>query len=159
MQEGAHGNGQTEAWPRGQRWSVRHAGAGCAGSPRSAAVPLKTAGQSPQRCRRTAPPVRWGRRGSMPCQRPSAYMCSAIQLMYNLLHLCTAPLGWVKCREHISLLIILCIIVYVTNKAHLKLICNCIIVFQRGGRFMIVYIFKSNTLQQLNLNTHKQICS
>ncbi len=25
----------------------------------------------------------------------------------------TAPLGWVKCREHISLLIILCIIVYV----------------------------------------------
>ncbi len=32
-------------------------------------------------------------------------------------------LGWVKCREHISLLIILCIIVYVTNKAHLSLIC------------------------------------
>ncbi len=35
----------------------------------------------------------------------------------------TAPgvgaLGWVKCREHISLLVILCIIVYVTNKAHL----------------------------------------
>ncbi len=32
----------------------------------------------------------------------------------------TAPgvcaLGWVKCREHISLLVILCIIVYVTNK-------------------------------------------
>ncbi len=31
----------------------------------------------------------------------------------------TAPsvcaLGWVKCREHISLLVILCIIVYVTN--------------------------------------------
>ncbi len=25
-------------------------------------------------------------------------------------------LGWVKCREHISLLVILCIIVYVTNK-------------------------------------------
>ncbi len=35
----------------------------------------------------------------------------------------TAPLGCVKCREHISLLIILCIIVYVTNKAHLSLIC------------------------------------
>ncbi len=32
-------------------------------------------------------------------------------------------LGWVKCREHISLLIILCIIVYVTNKAHPSLIC------------------------------------
>ncbi len=32
----------------------------------------------------------------------------------------TAPsvcaLGWVKCREHISLLVILCIIMYVTNK-------------------------------------------
>ncbi len=39
----------------------------------------------------------------------------------------TAPgvcaLGWVKCRENMSLLIILCIIVYVTNKAHLSLIC------------------------------------
>ncbi len=38
----------------------------------------------------------------------------------------TAPsvcvLGWVKCREHISLLVILCIIEYVTNKAHLSLI-------------------------------------
>ncbi len=36
----------------------------------------------------------------------------------------TAPsvyaLGWVKCREHISLLVILCIIVYVTNKAELN---------------------------------------
>ncbi len=30
-------------------------------------------------------------------------------------------LGWIKCREHISLLVILCIIVYVTNKAHLSL--------------------------------------
>ncbi len=39
-----------------------------------------------------------------------------------LLQVCT--LGWVKCREHISLLIILCIIVYVTNKAHPSLICN-----------------------------------
>ncbi len=40
-----------------------------------------------------------------------------------LLQVCT--LGWVKCREHISLLIILCIIVYVTNKAHPSL--NCIV--------------------------------
>ncbi len=31
-----------------------------------------------------------------------------------LLQVCV--LGWVKCREHISLLVILCIIVYVTNK-------------------------------------------
>ncbi len=27
-QEGTHGDGQTEAWPRGQRWMVHHAGAG-----------------------------------------------------------------------------------------------------------------------------------
>ncbi len=38
-------------------------------------------------------------------------------------HCSKCALGWVKCREHISLLIILCIIVYVTNKAHLSLIC------------------------------------
>ncbi len=37
-----------------------------------------------------------------------------------LLQVCV--LGWVKCREHISLLVILCIIVYVTNKPHLTLI-------------------------------------
>ncbi len=44
----------------------------------------------------------------------------------------TAPgvcaLGWVKCREHISLLVILCIIVYVTNKAHLSIIIIIIII-------------------------------
>ncbi len=38
-----------------------------------------------------------------------------------LLQVCA--LGWVKCREHISFLIILCIIVYVTNEAYLSLIC------------------------------------
>ncbi len=38
---------------------------------------------------------------------------------YILLQVCA--LGWVKCREHISLLVILCIIVYVTNKSHLSL--------------------------------------
>ncbi len=72
MQEGAHGDGQTEAWPRGQRWMVHHAGAGCAGSPRSAAVPPRTARRSPRRCRRTALPGRWGRRESVPCRRPSS---------------------------------------------------------------------------------------
>ncbi len=71
-QEGAHGNGQTEAWPRGQRWMVHHAGAGCAGSPRSAAVPPRTAGRGPRRCRRTALPGRWGRRESVPCRRSSS---------------------------------------------------------------------------------------
>ncbi len=71
-QEGAHGDGQTKAWPRGQRWMVHHAGAGCAGSPRSAAVPPRTAGQSPRRCRRTALPGRWGRQESVLCRRPSS---------------------------------------------------------------------------------------
>ncbi len=46
----------------------------------------------------------------------------------------TAPgvcaLGWVKCREQISFLIILCIIVYVRNKAHLSLICCIVFVVQ-----------------------------
>ncbi len=46
--------------------------AGCAGPPRSAAVPLRTAGQSPRRCHRTAPPGRWGHRESVPCRRPSS---------------------------------------------------------------------------------------
>ncbi len=31
-------------------------------------------------------------------------------------HYSKCALGWVKCREHISLLVILCIIVYVTNE-------------------------------------------
>ncbi len=48
----------------------------------------------------------------------------------------TAPsvcaLGWVKCREHISLLVILCIIVYVTNKANLSLIIITIIIIING---------------------------
>ncbi len=47
-----------------------------------------------------------------------------------LLQVCT--LGWVKCREHISLLIILCIIVYVTNKAHPSLICIVVFVFNKN---------------------------
>ncbi len=54
--------------------------------------------------------------GTEPPTAPRAPLC--------WLH--TAPgvcaLGWVKCREHSSLLVILCIIVYVTNKAHLSLI-------------------------------------
>ncbi len=59
----------------------------------------------------------WGEtpeQGTEPPTAPQAPQC----------RLPIAPLGWVKCREHISLLIILCIIVYVTNKAHLSLIWN-----------------------------------
>ncbi len=52
----------------------------------------------------------------------------------------TAPgvcaLGWVKCREHISLLNILCIIVYVTNKALLSLICICFHTMEVSGSFL-----------------------
>ncbi len=44
----------------------------------------------------------------------------------------TAPsvcaLGWVKYREHISLLVILCIIVYVTNKKNKENSCQSPIV-------------------------------
>ncbi len=41
-------------------------------------------------------------------------------------------LGWVKCREHISLLVILCIIVYVTNKK---------LFFSRAARLNAVVAF------------------
>ncbi len=61
----------------------------------------------------------WGEtleQGTEPATAPRTPLCQ----------LPTAPgvcaLEWVKCREHISLLVILCIIVYVTNKAHLSLI-------------------------------------
>ncbi len=57
----------------------------------------------------------WGHtleQGTEPPTAPRAPQC----------RLPTAPgvcaLGWFKCREHISLLVILCIILYVTNKAH-----------------------------------------
>ncbi len=55
---------------------------------------------------------------------------NTVENTYGIPTGCTAPLctlGWVKCREHISLLIILCIIVYVTNKAHLSLICVVVV--------------------------------
>ncbi len=51
----------------------------------------------------------------------------------------TAPgvcvLGWVKCREHISLLVILCIMVYVTNnnKKHNK--------YKNNIYIYIIYIY------------------
>ncbi len=46
--------------------------------------------------------------------------CSMCVCVSTALCVSTAPgvcvLGWVKYREHISLLVILCIILYVTNK-------------------------------------------
>ncbi len=54
----------------------------------------------------------------------------------------TAPgvcaLGWVKCREHISLLIIICRIVYVTNKAHLSLVCIVFVLYICNSLTMVV---------------------
>ncbi len=61
--------------------------------------------------------------GTEPPTAPRALLC----------RLPTAPLGWVKCREHISLLIILCIIVYVTNKAHLSLICIKVLIYFKNN--------------------------
>ncbi len=46
----------------------------------------------------------------------------------------------VKCRKHISLLIILCIIVYVTIKAHLSLIC-IVLYNKRGTHNTIIHLF------------------
>ncbi len=62
--------------------------------------------------------------------RQEVHDCSpgAAQSACPLFQVCT--LGWVKCKEHISLLIILCIIVYVTNKAHPSLI--CMLMFSHG---------------------------
>ncbi len=59
-QEGAHGDGQTEAWPRGQRWMVHHAGAGCAGLPRSAAVPPRNCWTKPSTVSPNSPPWEMG---------------------------------------------------------------------------------------------------
>ncbi len=44
-------------------------------------------------------------------------------------------LGWVKCREHISLLVILCIIVYVTKKMKKKI--SVIVFFQNRYPIMV----------------------
>ncbi len=70
-QEGAHGDGQTEAWPRGQRWMVHHAGAGCAGSPRSAAVPPRTAGAKPSTVSPNSPPWEMGASRMAVCWPPA----------------------------------------------------------------------------------------
>ncbi len=56
---------------------------------------------------------------------------------------------WVKCRAHISLLIILCIIVYVTNKAHLSLICVMIFSWHTLGPLVpIEHCLNANSLPE-----------
>ncbi len=64
---------------------------------------------------RTCPRLRWD-----PWARHRTTNCSPGAAASCTMQVCA--LGWVKCREHISLLVILCIIVYVTNKANLSLI-------------------------------------
>ncbi len=62
-------------------------------------------------------------------------------------------LGWNKYREHISLLVILCIIVYVTNKTHLSLI--IIIINAKFNHPKIKNLIKSNHNQFAhNVNIH-----
>ncbi len=93
----------------------------------------------------------WGEtleQGTEPPTAPRALQC----------RLPTAPgvcaLGWVKCREHISLLIILCIIVYVTNKAHLSLICNLYLYHMRHANLFHTSYCLASTHQTL---THQHI--
>ncbi len=68
------------------------------------------------------------------------WSCCILSMSQCLLS--TAPgvcaLGWVKCREHISLLIIICTIVYVTNKAHLSLICIVFVLYICNSLTMVV---------------------
>ncbi len=52
------------------------------------------------------------------------------------LHYCVCVLGWVKYREHISLLVILCIIMYVTNKK--------IYIFFSFSFFFFTYFYEVN---------------
>ncbi len=47
---GPTATGRLRLAPGGSGWMVHHAGAGCAGSPRSAAVPPRNAGRSPRLC-------------------------------------------------------------------------------------------------------------
>ncbi len=83
-QEGAHGDGQTEAWLQGQRWMVHHASAvmhHSGGSCITAAGVLDRLGLllyrrellGPRWCCQTALPWRWGRREKVPCRRLHLY--------------------------------------------------------------------------------------
>ncbi len=80
------------------------------------------------------------------------------QVMHTTSRLPTAPsvcaLGWVKCREHISLLLILCIIVYVTNKAHLSLIVYYLLLFIKSSWKSIAVVQSRN-----DKGLDKKLCS
>ncbi len=101
--------------------------------------------------------------------RQEVHDCSpgAAQSAAHCFQVCT--LGWVKCREHISL-IILCIIVYVTNKAHPSLICKSIVFAVLFGVTSIISVTqtifvwtldsvwtnKTETFPSLETNLHQQ---
>ncbi len=61
--------------------------------------------------------------GAFPEHQPLSEQCPLLQVCVCVP---TAPivcaLGWVKYREHISLLIILCVIVYVTTKKYIYIL-------------------------------------
>ncbi len=71
-QEGAHGDGQTEAWPGGSGGWCITPGQDVLDRLGLLRVPPRTAGRSPRRCHRTALPGRWRRRESVPCRRSSS---------------------------------------------------------------------------------------
>ncbi len=50
---------------------------------------------------------------------------------------CVCVLGWIKCREHISLVVILCIIVYVEKKIYYRL---SFFFFQNRYPIMVKYL-------------------
>ncbi len=50
---------------------------------------------------------------------PGLCVCVCVCVCVYGVYVCVCALGWVKCREHISLLVILSIIVYVTKKKNI----------------------------------------
>ncbi len=71
----------------------------------------------------TEPPTA-PRRRSVSCPLLQVWVCVCVCVCSLQVCPSVCALGCVKCRKYISLLVILCIIVYVTNKALLSLIFN-----------------------------------
>ncbi len=58
----------------------------------------------------------WGETLEQGTEPPTAPRRRSVGCTLLQMCVCVCARGWVKCRKHISLLVILCIIVYVTNK-------------------------------------------
>ncbi len=89
---------------------------------------------------------------------PLSEQCPLLQVCVCVC-MSTAPgvcaLGWVKCREHISLLVILCIIVYVTNKKRNKKI-SVIVFFQNRYPIMVKCL---NIGENFGKSIYRSICT